>query len=623
MKIRILLSAAVLISLCLPPAARAQDAAPRKNLLEMNDDALKRLTPKSEEVTVTRSADAAAPGFVVAIAPGKEDYPGISIKPEGDSWDLSKFGHVEARVINTGARPISVALRLDNAGNWDDSPWNTESISLQPGEAGTVATVFGYSYGRKPGYALKPNAISNILLFAGKSDEAQSFRIESLTASGVAGEKPLVDPNSVRVKPKNGSLLGAGVAIDGAKSAQAWLDGPQNTLNIVFQASKEEPSVALKPAVGRWDLSDALQVRVKVRNTGQAPLTPRVRVESNGGASNWSTGMPLAPGAAGEILVPFISPTTANLGKKDTGNRVTNDAVGAITFGGEKADVESKLLVESIKAELPVQKLPNWLGKRPPVDGDWVKTLDDEFNGPTLDTSIWDIYGPNYWDKQSHWSKDDVLMGGGVVKLRYEKKTGFHDDDPTKKSSNYAAGYLHTFDKWAQRYGYFEARMKLPKSPGLWPAFWMMPDRGRDAKDRQATENGGMEFDVMEHLTRWGGLRYNIAMHYDGYGKEHKSLGTDKIYVQPDKDGFLTCGLLWTPGSAIYYCNGVEVLRWEDPRISNVPEMLMFTLPQGGWDNNPIDDKLLPDDFIIDYVRVWQRKDLASPTDGKMPALAK
>ena len=72
---------------------------------------------------------------------------------------------------------------------------------------------------------------------------------------------------------------------------------------------------------------------------------------------------------------------------------------------------------------------------------------------------------------------------------------------------------------------------------------------------------------------------------------------------------------------AVYYCNGVEVARWENPRIANVPEIIMFTLPMGGWDNSPLDDAKLPDDFIIDYVRVWQRKDLASDADGKKPPL--
>ena len=58
--------------------------------------------------------------------------------------------------------------------------------------------------------------------------------------------------------------------------------------------------------------------------------------------------------------------------------------------------------------------------------------------------------------------------------------------------------------------------------------------------------------------------------------------------------------------------------------MSNVQSHLMYTLPQGGWDNNAVDDNKLPADFVIDYVRVWQRKDLASPADGpKVPSSQK
>lgn len=43
----------------------------------------------------------------------------------------------------------------------------------------------------------------------------------------------------------------------------------------------------------------------------------------------------------------------------------------------------------------------------------------------------------------------------------------------------------------------------------------------------------------------------------------------------------------------------------------SVPAQIIFTLPCGGWDNNAVDDAQLPADFVVDYVRVWQRKDLA------------
>jgi hypothetical protein len=48
----------------------------------------------------------------------------------------------------------------------------------------------------------------------------------------------------------------------------------------------------------------------------------------------------------------------------------------------------------------------------------------------------------------------------------------------------------------------------------------------------------------------------------------------------------------------------------------------MFTLPMGGWDNNDLDDARLPDDFTIDYVRVWQRKDLAAVPGKDAPTPA-
>lgn len=607
-KFRFLIPAALLLAvLAVLPSGGADgpsNGVP-KTLLEMREGVEKRLTPSSDQVTVTRSPDPAAPGVVVTIQPGKEYYPGVSIKAEGAAWNLSAFGHVEARVVNLGTKPLSLALRVDNAGDWSDNPWDTESVYLEPGKSGTVTTIFGYSYGQKPGYALKPGAVVNMMLFAGKSDAVQSFRVEALTAGGPAGEKPPVLPADVRVKPENGLLWGPGV----------------DAKTVTQTVSQDE--LAVKPVLGRWDLRDYAEVHVEIHNDGPAAVTPRARLDSNGGASDWVMGVPLTPGGQSEIVLPFAGNTSANLARKDTGSHITSDAVSAVTLGTANTGGVKLLRLQSIKAAQAVFQAPAWLGKRPPVDGAWTKTLDDEFNSTALNTTLWNVYGDNYWDKQSHWSKDDVRVGSGVVRLRYEKKTGFNNDDPAQKPSGYAAGYLHTYDRWVQRYGYFEARMKLPTAPGLWPAFWMMPDRGVAAGPeqwkRQDTANGGMEFDIMEHLTRWGPHRYNIAMHYDGYGKDHKSVGSDKIYVQPDKDGFITCGLLWTPGSAVYYCNGHEVLRWDDPRVSNVPGILMFTIPQGGWDNSPVDDARLPDEFVVDYVRVWQRKDLASAADGPKP----
>ena len=606
-----------------------------KTLLDVGaEGAARRLVASCAQVSAAAAREGKR-GVVVTIQPGPQAWPGARVEPKTGPWDLSAFGHVEATIVNTGAKPISVSLRVDNAGDWRKGPWNCESVYLRPGASGTVVTIFGYSYGRKPGYKLKPAAVTGVLLFCNKSGAVQSFRIESLRAAGPAGEKPPVDPKSIRIKPAGGVILGAGATIDAGKQirtrdATAHVvkrSGRQSLVVTLPAGAKGDSSAALRPPVGRWDLRDCLEVRVRLTNAGEKPVWPRVRVESNGGPSEWAqTPQPLAPGATAELVASFLAEHVWD-GDKHKGNRVTNDAVSGIVFSARRDKARRVLRVDSIVAGLPPRPAPpKWLGKRPPVEGDWVRTFDEEFGGSAVDLTKWNIYGENYWDKQSHFSKANLLVGGGLARLRFCKRRGHQNDDPNHtRVTDYATGFLDTYGKWAQRYGYFEARMKMPTAPGLWPAFWMMPDRGPvlgPQWKRQDTAKGGMELDILEHLTRWGPLRFNIAHHWDGYGKGHKYNGTDRAYARPDQDGFLTAGVLWTPGRTAYYYNGAEVLRWENPRVSTVASIMMFTLPMGGWDNSPLDDSRLPDDFVIDYVRVWQRRDLASAVDGKPPVAA-
>ena len=75
-------------------------------------------------------------------------------------------------------------------------------------------------------------------------------------------------------------------------------------------------------------------------------------------------------------------------------------------------------------------------------------------------------------------------------------------------------------------------------------------------------------------------------MHWDDYGKDHKSTGTENIYVAPDADGFITPGLLWEPGRLTFFCNGVKVAEWDNPRVASVPAYIMYTFPSGGWGGN-------------------------------------
>ena len=632
-------SALTAVCLAFPVALHAQGfGVPAKPVFEGKAENIQ-LKPSSAQVT----AEAGGEGITVRITPGEDGYPGLSlVKKDGTPFDLSKHGHVEAKIANTGTKQLALGLRLDNPDDWKNNPYNTENIYLKPGETGVVNLIFGHSYGKKKSYPLKPENISQILFFATKSEAEQSFRIESMIAAGTPGELPAIDPATIRVKPVGEVVYDASSKINAEKQIDTWNKATASVvpdgIRAVYPGGKETGSLVFRPEQGRWDLSQSLQVVVKLKNDGATAVSPNIRLESNGGPSDTIDGGTLAPGESKEFVVPFVAKEmwvgakdAGEKGKKATGGqpgtKITSDAISAVIVAVPNIDSERSLVLQSVKANLPPSpELPEWLGKKPPVEGEWGMTFEDNFDGTSPDAAKWNVHAENYWDKASAFSKDNLLMEGGFAKLRYERKSSHHNDDPKAKKFDYTTGFLDTYGKWTQRYGYFETRAKLPTSPGLWPAFWLMPDRGAAAGEkwkRQDTGNGGMEFDIIEHLTRWGPYRYNVAMHWDGYGKEHKAIGSSNIYVQPDKDGFVTVGLLWLPGSATYYFNGVELARWETDRMSAIQSHLMYTLPQGGWDNNAVDDKQLPADFVIDYVRVWQRKDLATPGDGpKAPAPA-
>lgn len=599
-------------------------------LLDMSSGAaLSQLSPSSTQVTYERSRDLQSPGIVVNVEAGNDGYPGVTIKPEGSAWDLSEFGHVEATITNTSDQSLHLSLRADDSGDWKNNPWNAEARSIKPGETQTIKVIFGYSYGYKKSHALKSDAVVKLLIFGGKAKKPYSFRIDEITAAGATGETPPVNPNSIRVEPVDGYLLGGKAVFDVQKQAKA--DGAQvaadgKGLIATLASGGGTHNVVLRPEQGRWDLRQFLEVVVEVENAGDGALTPRVRLESNGSPSAWvKTDAPLAPGATASLAIPFaigaswIGPAdaTQKYANGENVGKFSSDAVAGVTITADGGSGDRVLRVRSVQANVPTPDMPDWLGKRPPAEGDWVATLDENFDSNVLDDSVWNITGENYWDKKSHFSKDNTILGDGVVRLRFSKQRGHQNDDPNhERVTDYATGYLDTYGKWTQTYGYFEARMKLPQAPGLWPAFWTMPDRGNEDDPRwkrQDTANGGMEFDIMEHLTRWGPYRMHGAFHWDGYQKNHKSTGLTNLYVNNDEEGYITCGLLWLPGEARYYVNGQETGRWENDRVASVPMILMFTLPCGGWDNSPLDDAQLPSDFIVDYVRCWQRRDLMTP----------
>jgi beta-glucanase (GH16 family) len=222
-----------------------------------------------------------------------------------------------------------------------------------------------------------------------------------------------------------------------------------------------------------------------------------------------------------------------------------------------------------------------------PAGKEWRLAWQDEFAGSQIDAAKWEILG-DWKRRDGFWVKDDSYLDGqGNLILRTRK-----DGD------RFTSGAIRTKGRFEHAFGYYVVRCKLPKQPGHWPAFWLMSDGvgrvGNEGRD-------GTEIDVVEVPWRDGTITMNL--HWDGYGKEHKSAG-HKVRLPELVDGFHTFGLLWTPEEYAFYADGKETWRSAAGGVSQVPEYLKLTEEIGDWAGD-VKRATLPDEFVVDYVRVY------------------
>ena len=472
----------------------------------------------------------------VVLAAGAKGSPGVLVLPDsGEVLDFSNHSRIEAVIQNTGDTAVPVSLRVDNKGHWKEAPWSTESIRLEPGQTGTVVVFFGRSHGMKSSFALDRSKVTQLLLFAPGAEQSRRFVVKSISSAG----EPDETPDEWRKKSVDvlvdGVLLGPEVPLRSASQLSSYqgssVTGTESGEGLAVHFTGTGQSVSLRSVRGMWDLRAANRLEVEVRNTGRESIWPGIQIESTKGATGIArTDRPVGAGAKAIIQVPFSSSIPWRVAEDESspvegsGTEWVSKAATAVTFLSGGKEGTQTFEVSRIQAVAPSVVFPNWVGMRPPVEGDWVQTLNEEFDEPSLNEAIWNTATTNHWDKKTGFSRDNVRVEKGAARLRFEHRTARHNDDPQGEEKAYMTGFLDTFGKWKQCYGYFEARMKLPNAPGLWPAFWMMPDRGPETAPRwkrEQTTNGGMEFDIMEYLSGWGPYRYNVAFHWDGYGKNH------------------------------------------------------------------------------------------------------
>jgi len=233
-------------------------------------------------------------------------------------------------------------------------------------------------------------------------------------------------------------------------------------------------------------------------------------------------------------------------------------------------------------------------------------TLSEEFDADGQpNASIWgyDIgTGENGWGNQELQYYTDrpenVNVQNGVLLITAREESF--------EGSSYTSARLVTKDKFEQRYGRFEARIRLPYGQGIWPAFWML---GADIDENPWP--GAGEIDIMEYRGQNPTLLIG-SVHGPGYSggdaisKEY-SLVNDRFDT-----GFHIFGIEWGPEYVNFYVDDVlyNQITPEDVTgtwVFNKPFYILMNLAVGGtFVGSPNEETEFPQTMLVDYVRVYK-----------------
>lgn len=226
-----------------------------------------------------------------------------------------------------------------------------------------------------------------------------------------------------------------------------------------------------------------------------------------------------------------------------------------------------------------------------PVEGDWKLAFEDNFDGDKLDSSRWI---PSYEWGQTHnynayCDPANVLIENGLLRLKVENKPS-HD-------KKYTSAVVTSYNKFSQKYGYFEGRFKMPMAKGFWPAFWMLP----------YPQHWPPEIDIFEMIK--DDLKVYMTYHWSEEGK-HKSSGkywSDKDFSY--SGDFHTYGLLWEPDKIVWYIDGTERARFTDAKtIVSEPMYLLINFGIDADWPGPCDATTpFPSYYECDWIRVYQK----------------
>ena len=252
-------------------------------------------------------------------------------------------------------------------------------------------------------------------------------------------------------------------------------------------------------------------------------------------------------------------------------------------------------------------------GQIPDVPG-WDLVWNDEFDGTSLNTTNWTALDrrDSFNNELQYYHPDQVAVTGGNLEL-----TAI---DVPRQGKAYQSGLVTSNDLFGP--GRFEARIDLPTTQGMWPAFWL------NANHVQWPLGG--EIDIMEnrgsqpHLTS---SAYHWQTNPGPCCDQHQYVGSDYTATEGGQpvnfhDSFHTYTAEWDETTIKYYVDGnlhYTVTETPGRPVYETHKNIILNVAVGGWfGGDPDATTQFPQTMYVDYVRYW-RPEGAPPDPDPVP----
>lgn len=239
----------------------------------------------------------------------------------------------------------------------------------------------------------------------------------------------------------------------------------------------------------------------------------------------------------------------------------------------------------------------------------YTQIWNDEFEGAALDQAKWTaetVQNPHNNEKQAYLPQQVTVAGGNMVITSTNQPSG---------NKQYRSGRVHS--DWTHQYGRWEVRADLPTSRGMWPAIWLLPDTNQYPWPSQG------EIDIMENRGNQSQLT-SSAYHYGTSTPfNHQYVFSEQTtarFGQPVNyhSGFHTYAVDWDDTKLRFYVDDVNYYTVYNADVGGfignqtAPMQMTLNTAVGGdflGSQQPDATTVWPQQFLIDYVRVFERND--------------